>query len=227
MKPKEERAPRLGSARVVQKTHRKFASKKTVGIGGHELGQRRMLWGVGSAMLTALRNFLTADEVVITRICRCHAAPGRSSRRRCKQANTPTTSISRSLVISVGLLIIGECSGFCGCGHLLDRGGLPVVRRGFIAGSSDECWLLWDWWTPSLVLVRQSPGTTCSCTCRTQLSPGQQGATHRSALLTLVKSPGAQTWCAVTARSRWTRCAALSGTHAASMFYKSTTYVIN
>ena len=129
--------------------HRKFASKKRVGIGGHELGQRRMLWGVGSAMLTALRNFLTADEVVITRTCRCHAAPGRSSRRRCKQANTTTTSIIWSLehVISVGLLIIGECSGFYGCEHLLDRGGSPRVRRGGIAGTPDECWLLWDWWT--------------------------------------------------------------------------------
>ena len=31
---------------------------------------------------------------------------------------------------------------------------------------------------PSLVLVRQSPGATCWCTCRTQLSPRQQGATR-------------------------------------------------
>ena len=67
MKPQEERAPRHGSVREVQKTHREFALKKRVGIGGHELGQRRMLRGVGSAMLTALRNFLTADEVVSTR----------------------------------------------------------------------------------------------------------------------------------------------------------------
>ena len=36
-------------------------------------------------------NFLTAGEVVSTRAYRFHAAPGRSS--RCKQSDTPTTSI--------------------------------------------------------------------------------------------------------------------------------------
>ena len=193
MKPREERAPRLGSAREVQKTHRKFASKKRAGIGGHELGQRRMLRGVGSAMLTALRNFLTADEVVITRTCRCHAAPGRSSRRRGKQANTTTTPITWSLehVISVGLLIIGESFLSLASAAVSSRAPLAstavaifsteAVRHEFAAAALQELQMSvgsFGIGGPSLVLVRQSPGPTCWCTCRTQLSPRQQGATR-------------------------------------------------
>jgi hypothetical protein len=60
-------------------------------------------------------------------------------------------SLARAAYHWRGQLIIGEGSGFCGCEHPLDRGGLPGVRRGGIAGTSDGRWLLWDWRAPSLV----------------------------------------------------------------------------